>query len=149
MSDKKISQLTAAAPLTGTEIVPLVQSGQTVSATAQDIADLGGGGAAYTTYVAVVTQSGTSAPVEETVFENTLGGPSPVWGRTSPGNFNIQHPSFLVSKTYVIGSFRNPAMTGIVENIFGCSTDGTVSWGGSDATFATANRIYIEIRVYP
>ena len=44
MSDKKISQLTAAAALTGTELVPIVQSGITVSTTAQDIADLGGGG---------------------------------------------------------------------------------------------------------
>lgn len=40
MADKKISQLTAAATLTGTEIVPIVQSGVTVSTTAQDIADL-------------------------------------------------------------------------------------------------------------
>jgi len=38
--DKKISQLTAAAPLTGTEVLPVVQSGQTVSTTVQDIADL-------------------------------------------------------------------------------------------------------------
>jgi hypothetical protein len=45
MANKKISQLTAAAPLTGTEILPIVQGGSTVQATAQDIADLGGGGA--------------------------------------------------------------------------------------------------------
>lgn len=44
MANKKISQLTAAAPLTGTEILPIVQGGNTVQATAQDIADLGGGG---------------------------------------------------------------------------------------------------------
>lgn len=41
MSDKKISQLTAATtPLAGTETLPIVQGGQTVKATAQDIADL-------------------------------------------------------------------------------------------------------------
>ena len=41
MSDKKISQLTAAStPLTGTEELAIVQSGSTVKATAQDIADL-------------------------------------------------------------------------------------------------------------
>lgn len=48
MSDKKISQLSQAATLTGSEIVPVVQGGVTVSTTAQDIADLaGGGGALY------------------------------------------------------------------------------------------------------
>jgi len=41
MADKKISQLTAATiPLVGTEPVPLVQNGNTVKATAQDIANL-------------------------------------------------------------------------------------------------------------
>jgi hypothetical protein len=44
MANKKISQLTVAAPLTGTEILPIVQGGVTVQTTAQDIADLGGGG---------------------------------------------------------------------------------------------------------
>lgn len=40
MADKKISQLTAAAALTGTEVVPIVQSGDTVKATTQNIANL-------------------------------------------------------------------------------------------------------------
>jgi hypothetical protein len=42
MANKKISQLTAAATLTGTELLPIVQDGVTVQTTAQDIADLGG-----------------------------------------------------------------------------------------------------------
>lgn len=45
MANKKISQLTGAStPLTGTEELAIVQGGQTVKATAQDVADLGGGG---------------------------------------------------------------------------------------------------------
>ena len=45
MPDKKISQLTnASLPLAGTEEVALVQGGQTLKATTQDIADLAGGG---------------------------------------------------------------------------------------------------------
>jgi|688.fasta_scaffold219041_4 hypothetical protein len=41
MSDKKISQLTAATtPLAGTETLPIVQGGQTVKASAQSIANL-------------------------------------------------------------------------------------------------------------
>lgn len=44
MADTKISELDAAAALTGAEIVPVVQGGDTVRTTAQAIADLGGGG---------------------------------------------------------------------------------------------------------
>ncbi len=44
MAYKKISELPAAATLDGSELVELVQSGSNVKATAQDIADLGGGG---------------------------------------------------------------------------------------------------------
>lgn len=40
MADKKISQLTAAAALTGTETLPIVQAGSTVKTTTQDIANL-------------------------------------------------------------------------------------------------------------
>lgn len=44
MPNKKISELTAAGALTGTELVEVVQSGANVQTTTQDIADLGGGG---------------------------------------------------------------------------------------------------------
>ena len=46
MADLKISELPAAAALTGTELVPAVQGGDTVRTTAQAIADLAAGGAA-------------------------------------------------------------------------------------------------------
>jgi hypothetical protein len=42
--DKKISELNVASPLDGTELVPIVQSGETKAVTAQDIADLAGPG---------------------------------------------------------------------------------------------------------
>ena len=44
MAKEKISELAAAAALDGTELVPIVQGGETVQTTTQDIADLGGGG---------------------------------------------------------------------------------------------------------
>jgi len=47
MADKKISQLTAAAALTGSEPIPTVQGGVTVQTTAQDIADLAAGGSSF------------------------------------------------------------------------------------------------------
>lgn len=43
MANKKISELTAAGALTGTELVELVQSGSNVRSTTQAIANLGGG----------------------------------------------------------------------------------------------------------
>lgn len=44
MANVKISELTNAATLDGTEVLPIVQDGATVKVTTQDIADLGGGG---------------------------------------------------------------------------------------------------------
>lgn len=41
MADTKISDLSAASALAGTEVLPIVQSGSTVKATVQSIADLG------------------------------------------------------------------------------------------------------------
>lgn len=64
MADTKISAMTSAGALTGTEEVPVVQSGANVKTTVQDIADLasgGSGGIAHTvasgtdTYTATVT----------------------------------------------------------------------------------------------
>jgi len=49
MADKKISQLTAAAALTGSEPIPTVQGGVTVQTTAQAIADLAAGGSIFIT----------------------------------------------------------------------------------------------------
>jgi len=45
MAEIKISELTSGSALSGTEVVPIVQSGATVKVTTQDIADLGGGAA--------------------------------------------------------------------------------------------------------
>ena len=53
MTTLKISGMTAAAPLTGSEIVAGLQNGNNVGITAQDIADLAGGGALLTTKVTI------------------------------------------------------------------------------------------------
>ena len=47
MPNKKISELSAAGALTGTELIETVQGGVNVQTTTQDIADLGGGGGTW------------------------------------------------------------------------------------------------------
>lgn len=47
MANKKISELSSAGALTGTESVEIVQGGANVKTTTQDIADLGGGGGTW------------------------------------------------------------------------------------------------------
>lgn len=54
MANVKISQLSSAASLTGSEEIPVVQSGATVKTTAQAIADLGGGGGLGTLDINVI-----------------------------------------------------------------------------------------------
>jgi hypothetical protein len=78
MADKKISELTGAGTLTGTEEVPIVQGGVTVKATTQDIADLGGGGSFDPSVDEVGTITPTNAPIDtgqtvEEGFSNAQG----------------------------------------------------------------------------
>lgn len=65
MADIKISELSSAVSLDGTELVPLVQSGGTVSATAQDIADLASGGGSYTELTGTLTAGSTSLTLSD------------------------------------------------------------------------------------
>jgi hypothetical protein len=84
MPDRRISQLPAAStPLAGTEIVPLVQGGVTSRATAQDIADLGGGGGAFATALALINNVGD--------FIQTYhpGVDSVIWSCGAPGEYQV------------------------------------------------------------
>ncbi|NBQ17053.1 hypothetical protein EBU24_01930 [bacterium] len=62
---KKISELGTAATITGTELVPVVQSGVTVQTTVQGLKG-------YKVYTALFTQVATAVPTV-TVLENTIG----------------------------------------------------------------------------
>lgn len=61
MANIKISGLPTGAALDGTEVIPLVQGGVTIKATAQEVADLGGDGTVTT--VSVTTANGVSGSV--------------------------------------------------------------------------------------
>ena len=139
MADKKISELNAAGPITGSELIDIVQGGVNVRSTVTDVANRG-----VKKYVATFYQTGTNDPVE-TVLENTLGG-TPVWSRTGSGEYYIT----------LTGAFPNSNKT----IIFGPKDDITggilfkrndvnsiiIQSGNGDDTFTDTP---IEICVYP
>lgn len=154
MADVKISDLTPSAALTGTEEVPVVQSGSTVKTTVQDIADLAGGGSApYQSYVAIVNFS--ISGFTETLLQNDFTGVTYTWSNPSTNVFRIT-PSvgttFTFNKTVVfVNSYDNtylvtPTRTGSptagVVNLTNTKYDGTTNT-------ISYSQFYIEIRVYP
>lgn len=91
------------AALTGDEKVLVMQNDTPKETTAQAIADLGsGGGSSYLVYTALLTQSGTSAPVS-TILQNTLG-VTPVWSYEAVGQYDLIAPlgTYTENKTWVI-----------------------------------------------
>lgn len=120
MSDKKISQLTnASTPLTGSEELAIVQSGSTVKATAQDIADLAGG-LPYKIIIANISQSGTSNPVVTEIL-NTYGTPL-TYTRQSAGIYNsnlfdISYSAFSSYAQVFINNIKFNPVSGDVEGI--------------------------------
>jgi len=64
------------------------------------IAAAGGGGSSYLVYTALLTQSGTDAPVAN-VLENTLGG-TVVWARDNAGSYTATlSNAFTANKTFL------------------------------------------------
>ena len=103
----------------------------------------------YKVYVALLTQTGTSAPTA-TVLENTLGG-TPVWSYDSmggPGAYDLTLTgAFSSGKTFVLvgpGDLYPPKLlecTPVGINFLHCVTE-----SGIDNSLTNAQ---IEIRVYP
>jgi hypothetical protein len=107
MANKKISQLTVAAPLTGTEELPLVQGGITLKATAQDIADLAGGGLEGTNYIYVMangTDTDNAAELQAAYTAAQALSPSLTNRITivcGPGNYNFDSTAFVMDTEYI------------------------------------------------
>lgn len=64
MASVRITELTSSGPLTGSEVLPIVQGNETVKVTVQEIANLAGGGLAGTQYLYV---AGEGNPLENGV----------------------------------------------------------------------------------
>ena len=152
MAKVTIADLDAAGALDGTELVEIEQGGESKQTTTQDIADLGGGGAGYLVYTALLTQTDTDAPVA-TVLENTLGG-TVVWTRQGQGiYFGALAGAFTPGKTWCNYSFGDGDsgvvvvfFSNSVDTVYMQQVDGSVSGGSSVDGFSSAG---VEIRVYP
>lgn len=138
----------ATTPLAGTEYLLVVQSGTAKKCESEDV---GGGGASYLKYVALLTQTGTDAPVA-TVLENTLGG-TVVWTRSDIGVYlGTLANTFTDAKTVCFmgnnlapnGYFgKSPEVPGD-DDLLLQTTDGNGS-NADEFLYQTS----IEIRVYP
>ena len=147
---KTISQLnggTVVTSLDGTELLEAEKDGVSVPITAQGIADLAGGGGLV--YTALLTQSGTDAPVA-TVLQNTLGG-TVVWSRNTTGDFSATLVgAFTTNKTTVFSSMNGDQSAGYVI-IYETLSEDEVKLYKRDDSFAAADGLgcTVEIRVYP
>ena len=105
-----------------------------------------GGGSSYLVYVALLTQSATSAPVA-TVLENTLSGPI-VWTRLDVGEYQGTLASaFDDTKTTIITSGKSD---GSIEGyVTGANTINVDTYLETFAEDDLLTRTAIEIRVYP
>ena len=140
--------LEAGTALTGTEIIPMEQGGELKQTTTQDIANLGGVG--YLVYTALLTQSGTNAPVA-TVLENTLGG-AIVWSYIGNGSYDgTLSGAFTANKTIGLLSsinFNSSAkLTRTSNDVVNLFVQNEGSGGAPADNLLTAT--ILEIRVYP
>jgi hypothetical protein len=152
MADKKISQLSGATtPLTGTEELAIVQGGSTVKATAQDIADLSGGGASYREYFGILRVIGATPTVSE--LENTIGSPL-TFSNVSTGQYVLSFGTELFDSLKVF-SIANSGVGGAANlQVYGGGPNsGKFRLSTYDNTGALSNiggnSTCINIRVYP
>jgi hypothetical protein len=83
MPDLPISQLPQADTLDGSELVPVVQAGTTKFTSAQAIADLGGGGGAFATALALINNVG------DFIQAYHPGVDSVTWSCGAPGEYQV------------------------------------------------------------
>ena len=116
MADSKITDLASAStPLTGTEVVYLVQGGLDTQATAQDIADLGGGGGTWGSITGTLS--------DQTDLQAALDAKAPTANPTFTG---VVQATTLQADTSAGLLVESDAGTDVV--LFGAG-------GGSNATF--------------
>lgn len=103
----------------------------------------------YKSYVAIIEQSGTNAPVAN-VLENTLGG-TPIWSYSSQGNYDCTLSGAFTQNKIIFFTSQYPDVKINVQQISAnvirvVSSDTS---GGSEFPFdGLMDNISLEIRVY-
>ena len=135
MANKKISELSIAATLTGSEVLPIVQSGQTVQTTAQSIANLGGG-LSGTQYV-YVSANGTDVEnaAELQAAYNTAKTMSPsatnrITIIAAPGKYNFNLGGFNLDTEYI--------------DLVSLDGNRSIIFNGIGTIFILANHVYVK-----
>jgi hypothetical protein len=143
MATRKISDLTSASALSGSEVLPVVQGGTTKKVTAQAIADLasGGGGGSQSIdinvtggtvgssvsipfyyYATVPNESGSLSPSIEALPSINISGGGGYGGGTFTAT-SIQFPTlqkasdFMVSGTSTLQTLSAPQLTEVTNNV--------------------------------
>lgn len=105
------------------------------------------GGASYLVYTALLTQTGTSAPVAN-VYENTLGG-AVTWSRTDFGQYTATTSGlFTDTKTFILLLNNNYNNNEFICRTNSINTVQLLSTSDTDAENPDWP-MSIEIRVYP
>jgi hypothetical protein len=148
MANKQIYQLGAKEPSL-TDVIPVQDVAGYEGAKKTSIQDIANVIRPYSTYVAILTQSGTDAPIA-TILENTIGnitwtynGVGEYYGALSSGTFDTQRSFFNSNLNYYGQPFYS-----YLNTLQGDNTKlilGTFTAGGN---VELNGEIYIEIRVY-
>lgn len=143
-----LSELAEVSSLGAGDKVPVLES-STVKYV--DGGDIGGGGS-YLKYVALLSQSGTDAPVA-TVLENTLGG-TVVWTRNDAGDYTgTLVGAFPVGKTFCASPSLSWTVGDISSGNLSREDDNTLRLFTVESDGSTTADVFtacaIEIRVYP
>jgi hypothetical protein len=109
MATKTIDQLPSSSPLTGTEVLPIVQGNQTLKTTVQDIANLagGGGGLSGTNFIYVAadgTDTANATALSAAYTTAKTMSPSATNRITiiaAPGKFNFGSSAFVMDTQYI------------------------------------------------
>lgn len=151
MANKKISELSALTATASGDLLPIVDvsASETKKITVENLKG-------YKSYVALLTQSGTDAPVA-TVLENTLGG-TVVWTRGGVGDYvGTLVGAFPASKTccFVSPSYEDPTAGAVTLSLKRGSDDYVrlqIALNSESLEFSDLGAqtlLSVEIRVYP
>lgn len=153
MAQRTLSALGVLAQQVADETAPGANTAERVGDILQDIIDSCG----KNEYVALVTQTGTSAPVA-TVIKNTLGG-TVVWSRSGAGSYAATlSGAFPAAKTFISNPINLLPFSGtdFIEVDYARANDNAVTMstlfganGAGVATDALISAFPVKIEVYP